>query len=42
MAKNERIPTLQLPDDFRSDRIWILLLILSFFVIVVSWLDWMF
>jgi hypothetical protein len=42
MAKREPLSRLQLPDDFRSDRIWILLVVLSFFVIVVSWLDWMF
>lgn len=30
-----------LPEDRRSTRIWLLLLILGLFATVVSWLDWM-
>jgi hypothetical protein len=30
-----------LPEDRRSDRLWILLLIFGVFVTLVSWLDWM-
>lgn len=31
-----------LPDDRRSDRVWMLLLVLGLFVTIVSWFDWMF
>jgi hypothetical protein len=43
MANREPLIRLQLlTEDRRSDRVWMLLLILGLFVIVVSWLDWMF
>ena len=43
MAKRQPLPTLQLlPEDRRSNRLWVLLLIFGLFVTVVSWLDWMF
>jgi hypothetical protein len=43
MAIREPLVRLQLvPEDCRSDRIWVLLLILGLFATVVSWLDWMF
>jgi hypothetical protein len=43
MANTQPPSRLQLlPDDRRSDRVWVLLLILGLFVTVVSWLDWMF
>lgn len=43
MATREPLPRFQLlPDDRRSDRIWLLLLLLGLFATVVSWLDWMF
>ena len=31
-----------LPEDRRSERLWVLLVILGLFVTIVSWLDWMF
>ena len=40
-----RLPLLKLqvlPEDRRSNRLSMLLLIFGLFVIVVSWLDWMF
>lgn len=43
MANTHLLSRLQLlPEDRRSDRVWVLLLILGLFVTVVSWLDWMF
>jgi hypothetical protein len=43
MAKTQPLFRLQLlPEDRRSERVWVLLLILGLFVTVVSWLDWMF
>jgi hypothetical protein len=43
MANRQLLPNFQLlPEDRRSDRLWVLLLILGLFVTVVSWLDWMF
>lgn len=43
MANQHPLPRLQLlTDDRGSDPVWMLLLILGLFVIVVSWLDWMF
>ena len=43
MANRQLLPKLQLlPEDRRSDRVWVLLLILGLFVPIVSWLDWMF
>lgn len=43
MANRQPLSRLQLlPEDRRSDRVWGLLLVLGLFVIVVSWLDWMF
>ena len=43
MANREPLSRLQLiTEDRRSDRLWMLLLILGLFVTVVSWLDWMF
>ena len=43
MANRQPLSRLQLlPEDRRSDRVWMLLLILGLFVTVVSWLDWMF
>jgi|SoiMethySBSTD1v2_1073268.scaffolds.fasta_scaffold22328_9 hypothetical protein len=42
MANRQPLPKLQLlPEDRWSNRLWVLLLIFGFFVIVVSWLDWM-
>jgi hypothetical protein len=42
MANKEPLPKLQfLLEDHRSDRIWLLLLILGLFATVVSWLDWL-
>ncbi len=41
MANRQPLPRLQLlPEDCWSNRLWILLLAFGFFVIVVSWLDW--
>jgi hypothetical protein len=42
MVKREPLSRLQLPEDRRSDRVWVLLLILGLFVTIVGWLDWMF
>jgi hypothetical protein len=43
MVNGQPLSRLQLlPDDCRSDRVWVLLLILGLFVTGVSWLDWMF
>ena len=43
MANKQTLPKLQLlPEDRRSDRLWLLLLVFGLFVTVVSWLDWMF
>jgi hypothetical protein len=43
MASKQPLSRLQLlPDDCRSDRVWVLLLVLGLFATVVSWLDWMF
>jgi hypothetical protein len=43
MAKTQPLFGLHLlTEDRRSDRVWMLLLILGLFVTVVSWLDWMF
>jgi hypothetical protein len=42
MSNRQPLSRLQLPEDHRSDRVWVLLLILGFFAIIVSWLDWMF
>ena len=42
MANRQPLPRFQfLPEDCRSDRLWVLLLALGLFVTVVSWLDWM-
>ena len=42
MANRQPLPKLQLlPEDRRSDHLWMLLLIFGLFVIVVSWFDWM-
>ena len=42
MAKRQPLPRLQLlPEDRRTERLWVLLLAFGLFVIVVSWLDWM-
>jgi len=42
MADRQPLPRFQLlPEDRRSDRLWMLLLICGLFVIVVSWIDWM-
>lgn len=43
MANRQPLFRLQLlPEDRRSDLVWVLLLILGLFVPVVSWLDWIF
>jgi hypothetical protein len=43
MANRQPLPSLQpIPEDRRSDRLWMILLIFGLFVTVVSWLDWMF
>ena len=45
MANTEALSRFQLfllPEDRRSELVWVLLLILGLFVTVVSWLDWMF
>jgi hypothetical protein len=43
MASRQPLFKLQLlPEDRRSERLWILLLVFGVFVTVVSWLDWMF
>ena len=43
MANREPLLRFQLlPEDRRSNHLWVLLLILGLFVTVVSWLDWMF
>ena len=43
MAKPQPLPRFQLlPEDRRSDRVWLLLLVLGLFVTIVGWLDWMF
>ena len=44
MANRQPLSRLQLllEEDRRSDRVWVLLTVLGLFVIVVSWLDWMF
>ena len=43
MANRQPLPRFQLlPEDRRSERLFLLLLILGLFVTVVSWLDWMF
>jgi hypothetical protein len=41
MANRLPLPRFQLiPEDRRTDRLWVLLLILGLFVTVVSWFDW--
>ena len=43
MANRQPLPMLQpLPEDRRSTRLWVLLLIFAVFVTVVSWFDWVF
>ena len=42
MVNGEPLSRLQLPDDRRSDSVWVLLLSLGLFVIGIGWLDWMF
>ena len=43
MGNRQPLPRLQvIPEDRRSDRLWLLLLIGGLFVTVVSWIDWMF
>ncbi len=43
MANTPPLSRLQLlPEDRRSNGVWVLLLILALFVTVVSWLDWIF
>ena len=43
MANREPLLRLQLiPEDRRSNYLWVLLLIFGLFVTAVSWLDWMF
>ena len=43
MANRQPLSMFQLlPEDRRSNRLWVLLLILGLFVTVASWLDWMF
>ena len=43
MANRQPLPRLELlPEDRRSNRLWVLLLIFGLFVIVVSWIEWMF
>lgn len=43
MANKQQLPRIQfLPEDRRSNGLWILLLIFGLFVTVVSWFDWMF
>jgi hypothetical protein len=43
MVNRQALSRLQLlPDDRRSDRVWVLLLSLGLFVTAISWLDWMF
>jgi hypothetical protein len=41
MAARQPLSRFQLPEDRRSDRLGVLLLILGLFVIGASWLDWM-
>lgn len=43
MATRQPLPRLQLlPEDRRTNRLWVLLLIFGLFVTIVSWFDWMF
>lgn len=43
MATRLPLPRFQLlPEDRRTNRLWVLLLIFGLFVTVVSWFDWMF
>jgi hypothetical protein len=43
MANRQPLPKFQLlPDDRRTNRLWVLLLIGGLFVTVVSWFDWIF
>ena len=43
MANRQPHPSfLLLPEDRRSNRLWVLLLIFGLFVTVASWLDWIF
>lgn len=43
MANPQQLPGHQpLREDRRSERLWLLLLVLGFFVTAVSWFDWMF
>lgn len=43
MATRQPLPRLQLlPEDRRSNRLFVLLLIFGLFVTVVSWLNWIF